>query len=101
MERDLHFFIGMIHEKALPVQRDVERYSDSGRAGVEQMLRLADFDFGAFRGDWAHEEIIYDILVEEFLSGPTPRRIASTVHRYLPFATPSREARHVNLLLPG
>jgi len=42
MERGLHVLISMIHKQALPVRRDVKRYSDSGCAGVEQMLGFAD-----------------------------------------------------------
>src|ERR1700730_3175164 len=98
MERCLHLFIGMVHKEVFPVQRDVKRYSDSGYARVEQMLGSADYDFRSFRCDRADEEIVYNVLVEEFLSGTTPRRIASTILRHLPFALSFRESRDVNLL---
>ena len=87
MERGLNFFIGMVHKKALPVRRDVKRYSNSRCAGLEQMLSLSDYDFRSFHRYWADEVIICDVLVEEFLSILTPRKLpafSETLHLPLP-----------------
>ena len=58
MERSLHLCTGMIYKKALPIQGDINRYSDSGCAGAEQMLGLPEFYFRTLRRYWAHEKII-------------------------------------------
>jgi len=64
MERGLHFFVGMVHKQALPVQRDVKRQSDSRCACVEQMLGPTDYDFRSFCGYWASEEMVSKVSVK-------------------------------------
>ena len=100
MKWGLGFFIRVIHKKTLSVQRNIKRYSDSGRASVEQMLGFTDCDFRSFCCNRADKVIARKIAVEQLFPISAPGWKAPAVRRYPPFARSFREGRQIKLTLP-